>query len=200
VDGSLWLLRHGESAWNAEGRLQGRLAVPLNGRGRSQAVAAAAFLASLPRSPVAVYSSPLLRARQSAVLVARALGRGVRIEPGLRERHMGALEGLTWEEVARRWGLPWPPATWIDIESGPGVEPVRSLGARAVATADRLAALHPGETVLAVTHGSWLGAFLDAVGAAPWGTRLPNNGELFRAVGGAGVAWRVLASQGPSAG
>lgn len=95
----LCLVRHGETAWNAEGRLQGWTDVPLNAAGRQQAAQLAAALQG--QHFEAIVSSPLQRALQTAQAV--AAGRPVDIEPDARERHFGALQGLTRDEVAQRF-------------------------------------------------------------------------------------------------
>ena len=92
------LIRHGETAWNAERRLQGHLDLPLNETGLAQAEAAARHLADEPFA--ALYSSDLLRTRQTATPLARGLGREMIREPRLRERHYGHFQGLTYEEAA----------------------------------------------------------------------------------------------------
>ena len=91
------LIRHGETAWNAELRIQGHRDLPLNGSGLAQAEALAGRLAGQRFD--ALYSSDLLRARQTAQPLADVLGLPVRLEPELRERHFGCCEGKTREEI-----------------------------------------------------------------------------------------------------
>jgi alpha-ribazole phosphatase len=91
------LVRHGETAWNAAGRLQGQGNPPLNAQGQRQAAALARAIAT--ESVQAVYSSDLQRARQTAHSIAMALGLPVRHEAGWREMAFGRWEGLTWAEI-----------------------------------------------------------------------------------------------------
>ena len=147
---TLLLARHGETDWNSERRWQGHVDRPLNERGREQARALAAELAG--RRIDAVYSSDLLRARETAEIVAAALGLEVRVDPGLREVDTGSWSGLVHSEIEtsdpegfRRWqegGKGW--------ESGESYE---EMGARVVAAVLELAAAHPDETLLVVSHG-----------------------------------------------
>src|SRR5689334_18268303 len=96
-------IRHGETDWNVDSRIQGQLDIPLNARGRWQAGRLEAALVDEPID--AVYASDLQRAMQTAAPVAAVAGRPVRAEPGLRERSFGAFEGLTFGEIEERWPL-----------------------------------------------------------------------------------------------
>ncbi len=100
----IYLLRHGETVWNAERRVQGHRDSPLTLKGIDQMQALAGLLGELIEDPSAytIVASPLARTWQSAVIVAETLGlepRAVRLEPRLKERHFGAWEGLTWSEI-----------------------------------------------------------------------------------------------------
>jgi broad specificity phosphatase PhoE len=147
---TILLARHGETDWNRDGRFQGHADPPLNEKGRAQAADLSAALAA--EELAAVYSSPLRRALETAQVVAAAHG----LEPvaldGLREVDVGSWQGLTRSELEERY--PDQFARWLD--HGPGWEDGESydeMGRRAVATLLELAAAHPGERVLAVTHG-----------------------------------------------
>jgi 2,3-bisphosphoglycerate-dependent phosphoglycerate mutase len=145
-------IRHGETAWNVDTRIQGQLDIPLNETGRWQAHRLA--LAVAEEGIGAVYSSDLLRAFETAQSVARGCGRLISTDTGLRERGFGVFEGLTFREVEQRW--PEQSERWRrrDPEFGPeGGEVLREFHARCVATATRLAAAHPGETIALVAHG-----------------------------------------------
>ena len=96
---TLLLVRHGETDWNAEGRLQGHTDTPLNDYGRRQARTLADELAGEPID--AVYSSDLARARETAEIVGGRLGLTVVVDPGLREKNWGSWEGLTPAERER---------------------------------------------------------------------------------------------------
>jgi 2,3-bisphosphoglycerate-dependent phosphoglycerate mutase len=93
----LYCVRHGESAFNAEGRIQGQTDVSLSPLGLQQSQALATALSKLPIE--AVFSSPLARAAQTARPVADALGLELIFEPGLKELNAGVFQGRTWDEV-----------------------------------------------------------------------------------------------------
>ena len=151
----LIVVRHGETAWNVDTRIQGHLDIPLNATGLWQARQLGDALAGEAIS--AIYTSDLLRARRTAQAVADATGAALVDEPGLRERAFGSFQGRTFAEVeaehpeqARRWRQ-------RDPDYAPdGGESLRVLRERVVDTTHRLAARHPGELVLLVTHGGVL--------------------------------------------
>jgi broad specificity phosphatase PhoE len=100
---NFYFLRHGQTKWNAEGRFQGHTDIALNDVGLSQAHDAATILA---RCPVElIVASPLIRARQTAEIVARHLGKPLLMDDALKERHFGAFEGLVVNEVKAQFGL-----------------------------------------------------------------------------------------------
>ena len=148
-------IRHGQTDWNAEGRLQGQLDIPLNTLGRRQA----ATLADALRHDglAAVISSDLGRAWHTALALAGPLGLPLHAEPGLRERCFGGLQGHTraqidqqWPVLARRWHRREP-------DFAPqGAESLRDFCARTLACVERLAAAHVGATVALVSHGGVL--------------------------------------------
>ena len=151
----LIVVRHGETAWNVDTRIQGHLDIPLNATGLWQARQLGDALAGEAIS--AIYTSDLLRARKTAQAVADATGAALVDEPGLRERAFGSFQGRTFAEVetehpeqARRWRQ-------RDPDYAPdGGESLRVLRERVVDTTHRLAARHPGGLVLLVTHGGVL--------------------------------------------
>jgi broad specificity phosphatase PhoE len=131
------LVRHGETAYNAEGRFLGTTDVALSERGRAQAQAAAAFLAGRPVS--AVHTSPLLRARQTAGPIALAHGLALEEHPELAELHHGELEGLPFAELPLRY--PHLVEAWLsDCSTAqlPGGETIRELHARCWATFEKI--------------------------------------------------------------
>ena len=145
-------IRHGETAWNVDTRIQGQLDIPLNDTGRWQAHRLA--LAVAEEGLDAIYASDLLRAYETAQAVARGSGREIVTDTGLRERGFGAFEGLTFKEIEQRW--PEQSERWRrrDPDFGPeGGEKLRDFFARSVETATRLAAAHPGQTIALVAHG-----------------------------------------------
>ena len=149
------LLRHGQTAWNAEQRLQGQLDVPLDTVGQRQVAQMAAVLAG--EDLAAIYSSDLQRALDTALALARVTGLPVIQDKALRERGFGRLEGLTYAEVDALW--PDDALRWRRREPdfGPGGgETLRAFYARSVAAVTRLALPHPGQTIAVVAHGGVL--------------------------------------------
>ncbi|HZT55884.1 MAG TPA: histidine phosphatase family protein [Burkholderiaceae bacterium] len=148
-------IRHGETDWNVEHRIQGQLDVPLNEVGRWQLQRLALALAD--EAIDAVYSSDLLRALETAQAVARGCGLPIVTDVGLRERGFGEFEGLTYAEIDAHW--PALAERWRKRDPSfgtPGGETLNAFYARSVATATRLAALHPGQTIALVSHGGVL--------------------------------------------
>lgn len=147
--------RHGRTAWNLAGRLQGHADPDLDAEGRAQAERLAVELAGLPVGRVV--ASDLRRARHTARPVARALGLALIVDPRLREVDVGAWEGLTPAEIAE--AFPAEHAAW---RSGEGVavgggESVREAGARvAGAIVEHAADLGAGQTLVVVSHGTAL--------------------------------------------
>ena len=146
-------IRHGETDWNVVGRIQGQLDIPLNAMGQWQVHRLA--LAVADEGLDAIYSSDLLRALKTAQAVSRgAGGQPIVTDTGLRERGFGDFEGLSYAEITQRW--PEHAERWRrrDPEFGaPGGETLNQFYARSIAAAERLAALHPGQTIALVSHG-----------------------------------------------
>jgi len=148
-------IRHGETAWNVDTRIQGHLDIPLNDTGRRQAHRLAAALADEPLH--AVYSSDLSRAHQTAAALAGAVGLPVRAVPGLRERAFGHFEGRTFREIEAQW--PDQAQRWRqrDPDFCPaGGESLTSFYTRVIEQAQTLATAHAGETIALVAHGGVL--------------------------------------------
>lgn len=157
----LLLVRHGLTTANREDRWIGRSDPPLSEEGLTQAEALATRLAG--EGLTAIYSSPQLRARQTAELIAQACGLEVWIEPGLREMDFGCWEGLTQAEIEARYPGQMR-AWWADLtaESAPhGGETLAQVAKRAKAAYNKIVARHgEGETVLIVAHGGVLQTLL----------------------------------------
>ncbi len=148
-------VRHGETAWNADSRMQGQLDIPLNATGCWQAQRLARALADEPLD--AIYASDLSRAFDTAQAVAALTGRPVVADAGLRERAFGHFQGETYTGIEARW--PADGARWRgrDVDFAPaGGESLRQFHARCVDTATRLAAAHAGGSILLVAHGGVL--------------------------------------------
>ena len=148
-------IRHGETAWNVDTRIQGHLDIPLNDTGLWQARQVARALAGEPLS--AIYASDLQRAHTTARAIAEATGAPLVPEPALRERSFGELEGRTFAEIEAE--LPEQARRWRqrDPHFAPeGGETLVQLRERIAATTHRLAAQHTGGLVVLVAHGGVL--------------------------------------------
>jgi broad specificity phosphatase PhoE len=141
---SLLLVRHGQSEWNAEGRWQGQADPPLSALGERQAVEATNRLDGVR----AVWASDLVRAARTAELVAAELGVDVVLDTRWRERHAGEWQGHTRDEIEAAW-----PGYLEDGRRPPSWEADADVVARALDGCTTIAAAHPGEVVLVVTHG-----------------------------------------------
>lgn len=152
----LWLIRHAESTWNAQGRIQGTQAhPPLTPLGRWQARQIAVRLADTPLD--AIYTSDLTRALETATLIAETQGLEPRLDPRLHEHGLGEAEGLHWNlpELLERW-----PFLREKVAQGeavhahvPGAEPREQFHARMVAAFEAIHAAHPDGQVAVVSHG-----------------------------------------------
>ena len=150
----LIVLRHGRTAWNATGRLQGQADIGLDDRGRAQAEQAAEVLAEL--APTAIYSSDLSRARQTAAPLAARCGLPVHTDERLREIHVGSWEGLTIDDLLGQIDgeLKRAYLAGEDVRRSPTGETVAEVGERAGAALDEIGLAAPdGSTVVAVMHG-----------------------------------------------
>ena len=179
------LARHGETEWNAIGRLQGHTDVELNATGRAQAQELATSLAAAQIAEV--WSSDLARARETAAIVAGELGLAPpRVDPELRERRFGVFEGLTRDECAARYPDAW--LAWTSYtEHPPGGE---SRDDAIVRMSRAIARVHDGARghALVVSHGGvmrlWLGE-LTGTAIPPVGNGVvydvEHDGAVFRA-------------------
>jgi broad specificity phosphatase PhoE len=150
------LARHGETAWNALGKLQGATDIPLNETGRDQARALAYVLGDAGIS--SVWTSDLARARETGEVIAHALGLAApRIEPALRERQFGVFEGLTRHECATQHPEAWQ--AWVaQTGTPPGGELREVAAARLAAALGQIAAAPLGDgerdgAALVISHG-----------------------------------------------
>jgi len=147
----IYLVRHGETDWNRARRIQGSTDIPLNDTGRAQAAATGSLLAR--RSWSAVYASPLVRAYETAAIIADELGLPAPVPvPEIVERNYGAAEGLTGAEIEQRY----PSLV-------PGRESRDEVAARAIPAILALAEAHPGESIVVVSHGGVIRTLLNTV-------------------------------------
>lgn len=144
------LVRHGATDWNLELRAQGQADIPLNERGRREARATAARLASLEVD--AVYSSDLERAYHTALEIAAHHDLDVIQEPAFREIDQGEWTGLTDLEIRERWPHLWGPARHYSAR--PGGESPEEVRQRALVALGKVVTDHPAGTVVVVSHGA----------------------------------------------
>lgn len=174
----VYAVRHGETEWNLAGKQQGRLDSPLTAAGLKQARALAAGLEG--KGIEVMYSSDLGRATHTAETIAERLQLSVHAEPGLRERHLGSMQGLTKAEFREQF-----PKEWAAFDTGdpeyvlPGGESARQRFERCVTCASGLAARHPGQTILLVAHGGVLNSLFHHTLAIP--LTEPRRFSLFNA-------------------
>jgi probable phosphoglycerate mutase len=184
------LLRHGRTAHNADGVIQGQLDTPLDEAGLRQADAVAAVFAAAP--PAALLSSDLSRAAATAAPLERATGCRAVLDPRLRELFLGGWQGLSSEEARRRYPQEWE--HWregVDVPRGGG-ETYRQAGERAAACV--LEHLPAAGTLLAVTHGGTARAALGALlglDQPSWGRLAPLGNTCWSTLVEAPWGWRL---------
>ncbi len=175
----LYLVRHGETDWNLQRRIQGSTDIPLNDTGRAQAARTGALLSR--RHWDAILSSPLSRAFETAAIIAERTGLA---EPEafeeIVERAYGDAEGLTDAELSRRF----PPGSMV-----PGRESREEVAARVIPALVRVAERHPGKHLIITTHGGVIRTVLNTIApGSPAHRGIPiSNGSIhsFRSRGGA---------------
>jgi probable phosphoglycerate mutase len=148
-------IRHGQTAWNAETRMQGQLDTALDALGRWQAEQLADALHDEPID--AIVSSDLARAMHTARPLARRRGLAVRPDPSLRERSFGVFQGFTYAHIAMHW--PEGTARWRardPLFGAEGGETLADFYQRVVRAAERLSGEFAGRSVVWVTHGGVL--------------------------------------------
>jgi len=171
----LLLIRHGQSTWNAIGRIQGWADPPLDDTGRDQARKLARRLTAEGYAIAAIYSSPLLRAQQTAEMIGQALALPVQTDERLKENDVGQITGLTGPEIERQFpewiaafhriGNEWVPP--------PGGEDRDHFVRRAVSVMTDIIARHSDQTAIVVSHGGTLGVYLAHLLEMPIHRRLP---------------------------
>jgi probable phosphoglycerate mutase len=178
----VYLVRHGETTWNAEQRFQGHLDVELSRKGVAQAEALANWIAEQPVPFGALFSSDLKRAVQTAQIIGRRVGLVPQLYRGLREVHGGEWQGLVRTEIEARF--PGKLQMWdaqLDSFTVPGGESLPDVQERIYATYERIVAAHPGEAIIIVSHGAALTALLAALHdwdlVATWQSRQARMGN-----------------------
>jgi probable phosphoglycerate mutase len=154
---TLCLIRHGETAWNAERRLQGHTDIPLNTKGAVQARQMAQALKNIKLSFDVLYTSDLKRAADTANAVVELFGVEPQIDSALRERHFGALQGLSISEAPLLQPEIWQAHITRDLEHDlGGGESIQQFASRVQNALDKIQERHVGKTILLVSHGGTL--------------------------------------------
>ena len=190
----IWFIRHGETDWNRQRRLQGWQDSPLNEFGRNQAGLLASRLREDARGTPfdAIYSSDLQRAHATATPVSEQLDLRVRVEPGIRERGFGVLDLERIDALAPEAAAAWrsrDPLRALD-----GGETLGQFQSRVISTVDDVASRHDGERILMFTHGGVLDIIWRHASGVP--LNAPRDAALLNVsinrVGVRGRQWEVL--------
>jgi broad specificity phosphatase PhoE len=164
--GILYIVRHGETEWNAQGRIQGHTDISMSDKGRQQARSLARRLARV--SFDVAYSSDLSRTRETAQIILGESRIPLHTTPQLREYNKGVFEGLTVHEYARQYPELYQASLVNDLDFAPvGGETIRQTTVRMARFVDELKERHLEETVLIVGHGGSLRSFLVALLSLP---------------------------------
>jgi len=146
------LIRHGQTAWNNVVRIRGQVDIPLDETGLAQAEATAERVVN-EWKPVIIYSSPLLRAVQTAQAIARRLGQDVQPMPGFTDMNFGQWQGLSPEEIEQRW--PEMAHAWLEAPhtvAFPGGESLQQVQQRSMTALHQAIERHQEEEVAIVAH------------------------------------------------
>jgi len=179
------LVRHGETEWNAERRIQGQIDIGLNATGVCQAEAAGRWLKTA--GIAALYASDLKRAWTTGLAIGRALGLAPRSTPAMRERRYGIFEGLTYAEAQEKH-----PAGYAAFEGRnadycfENGESLHAMFARVTGKLQEIAAAHAGQNVVVVLHGG----VLDIINRFVRGNSLETPRDFL--IPNAGINWVAL--------
>lgn len=148
-------IRHGETIWNTQGRIQGHIDIGLNEKGKEQALLVGQAFSSKDIMVDAIYSSDLQRAFNTAEPIALATQLQITQDARLRERHFGDFEGKTWSDIDEH--SPEVSIKWKERDPvwrpGEGAESLYDLDARVKAVVSELANRHLGSQIVLVSHG-----------------------------------------------
>lgn len=151
----IFLIRHGETLWNSEHRIQGHIDSPLTPTGLAQAQALAQRLQA--QTFAALYSSDLGRAYQTAQCLAQTTHLPILVDQRLRERNLGCLQGLTRSEAQQQFPKEYQLYQTLDPDYLiPNGESLRQFRQRCISCLEELIKQHPGQRILVVSHGGVL--------------------------------------------
>jgi broad specificity phosphatase PhoE len=176
----LLFARHGQTDWNLQGRYQGHEDTHINDIGRAQAVELA--LQVIDRSVAAVYSSDLIRALETASIIASRLGVETRVDRRLREIGLGIWEGMYIDDIVEQYPLDWARRKDDPLNARPpGGESLAELAERMVSFADEASNLYPDATLVVVSHGLAIASLYCRANSIPTGEayqNIPDNGRI----------------------
>jgi len=177
---TLWLVRHGQTDWNVEQRFQGHLEVPLNPIGIQQAEEAAKRLAD--KHFDALYSSDLMRTRQTAEILARQFDLPIHYEKRLREINHGVWQGLLRDDAKKKFPVEYAARRTNPVHArAPQGESVNDVALRMAGIADELSQLFPNGNILVVSHGMAIATLVCQAAHKPLEkayTMIPENTNL----------------------
>ena len=193
---TFYIIRHGQTDWNLQGRWQGKADIPLNDAGRAQAQRLAGYLHRRRIRFDSIYNSDLLRAWETATVIAERLDVAPTPLPALREIDVGAWSGLTRDEVQTRFHDLWERLrSGEDVPRGGSGETFGQLYDRVIGAVEQLMHKRPGQTIALVTHGGPARALLlhaarDKVGALPRPLHISNTS--LSVIACVANDWRIL--------
>jgi alpha-ribazole phosphatase len=174
-----YLVRHGQTDWNKEGRYQGQADTQLNAAGQEQARIAASHF--IDKRIDAIYSSDLQRARHTAEAIGRQVGLPVQLDARLREINHGIWEGMLYNDIVKDFAHQMKERDLNPLHArAPEGESVAEVSARVWAAADDIARAHPEGTVVLVSHGLALALLVCAGHGYPLTEvfkHIPNNAQ-----------------------
>jgi len=188
------LVRHGETEWNVEARVQGQRDSVLTAEGIAQVDAIARRIAEEPFD--ALVSSDLGRALDTARRISARSGRAIVSDPRLRERHFGIGEGMTYDEIGRAWPDAFARTREADADFAiPGGESRRAFHERVVAAFEALAREHAGRRVVVVTHGGVLATIHRHIHGIAIATphKVPITNACYNVIACEAGCWRIEA-------
>ena len=151
---TFYLVRHGETEWNQQGRVQGHTDIPLTSRGEEQAHARAQSFSHLPFHRIV--SSDLMRAKQTAQILCQGRPLNLETTEVLREMSWGSWEGEKFDVMRAQFGSAYNAYTGTASHTIPGVESHHQVATRVQPYLCKIAENHPGDSILVVTHGGVL--------------------------------------------
>lgn len=179
----IYLIRHGQTDWNLNQKVQGGSNIPLNENGRKQAEAMAVKLRGVPFC--AVFSSDLDRAKETAEILIQGRGLDIQVDPRFRERGFGSWEGKDFEEYLKA-----ADDQRLDVESS------EAMRERVLAALDEVAALYPGKTILVSSHGGALKYIVAFLLGLPLSTHIGVENLGYVELGSCNGVWQVRDLQG----